>query len=95
MVRPAEQSRPDTLPHRLTGSWLLRKSTPSQPSPTRGGTAFDVTGIALREGNYGFSRGRLVEVLAREDSFCPSEGLFNRRSPQTAAMTNVQTTTIA
>src|SRR5437016_11727061 len=41
MVRPAEQSRPDTLRHRLTGSWLLRKWTPSQPSPTRGGTAFD------------------------------------------------------
>src|SRR3982074_2352441 len=33
MVRPAEQSRPDTLRHRLTGSWLLRKWTPSQPSP--------------------------------------------------------------
>src|SRR3981081_818773 len=39
MVHPAEQSRPDTLRHRLTGSWLLRKWTPSQPSPTRGGTA--------------------------------------------------------
>jgi hypothetical protein len=37
MVRPAEQSRPDTLRHRLTGSWLRRKWTPSQPSPTRGG----------------------------------------------------------
>src|SRR5436853_5991180 len=34
MVRPAEQSRPDTVRHRLTGSWLLRKWTPSQPSPT-------------------------------------------------------------
>src|SRR2546423_12303230 len=34
MVRPAEQSRPDTR-HRLTGSWLLRKWTPSQPSPTK------------------------------------------------------------
>src|SRR2546430_13779260 len=29
---------PDALRHRLTGSWLLRKWTPSQPSPTRGGT---------------------------------------------------------
>src|SRR4030081_1566485 len=37
MVRPAEQSRPDTLRHRLTGSWLLRKWTPSQPSPTTQG----------------------------------------------------------
>src|SRR2546421_2499650 len=34
MVRPAEESRPDTLRHRLTRSWLLRKWTPSQPSPT-------------------------------------------------------------
>src|SRR2546421_11199558 len=37
MVRPAEQSRPDTLRHRLMGSWLLRKWTPSQPSPTAQG----------------------------------------------------------
>src|SRR2546430_10223090 len=37
MVRPGEQSRPDPLRDRLTGSWLLRKWTPSQPSPTAQG----------------------------------------------------------